>query len=78
MAKQVVLYSTTGCPLCQRYRALLDEQGQPYEERNTSEQPAYLDELATRGIFVVPTIVVGDEAIPGFRPNSVGELLAAA
>ena len=77
MSKKVILYSTTGCPLCQRYRALLDEQAQPFEERNTTERPEHLQELAERGIFVTPTLVVGDEAIPGFRPNTVNELLAA-
>jgi glutaredoxin len=77
MSKKVILYSTTGCPLCQRYRALLDEQAHPFEERNTTERPEHLQELAELGIFVTPTLVVGDEAIPGFRPNTVNELLAA-
>ena len=77
MSKKVILYSTTGCPLCERYRALLTEHKQPYEERNTTENSKYLDDLAARGIFVVPTVLVGDEAVPGFRPNSVAELLAA-
>ena len=73
----VVLYSTTGCPLCQRYKALLDEQKATYEERNTTENPAYLDELASKGIFVVPTVMVGANSVQGFRPNSLMELLAA-
>jgi glutaredoxin len=76
MAK-VVLYSTTGCPLCARYKALLDDQSASYEERNTSENPAYLDELASQGIFVVPTVFVGGSSVQGFRPNSLMELLAA-
>jgi glutaredoxin len=73
----VVLYSTTGCPLCARYRALLDDQKATYEERNTTENPAYLDELASNGIFVVPTVIVGSASVQGFRPNSLMELLAA-
>ena len=77
MAKKVILYSTTGCPLCERYRTLLAERGQAYEERNTTENSQYLDDLAARGIFVVPTVLVDDEAVPGFRPNSVADLLAA-
>jgi glutaredoxin len=77
MSKKVVLYSTTGCPLCQRYKALLDEQNTSYEERNTTENPQYLDELAQHGIFVVPTVFVGDASVQGFRPNSLTELLAA-
>jgi glutaredoxin len=77
MASNVVLYSTTGCPLCQRYKTLLDEQKLPYEERNTTENPSHLDELAQKGIFVVPTVFVGDNSVQGFRPNSLLELLAA-
>jgi glutaredoxin len=77
MSKKVILYSTTGCPLCERYRALLSEHNQPFEERNTTENSQHLDELASRGIFVVPTVLVDNEAVPGFRPNSVAELLAA-
>jgi glutaredoxin len=77
MPSNVVLYSTTGCPLCQRYKALLDDQKASYEERNTTENPAYLDELAQKGIFVVPTVFVGDSSVQGFRPNSLLELLAA-
>jgi glutaredoxin len=77
MASKVLLYSTTGCPLCQRYKALLDEQKLSYEERNTTENPSHLDELAQKGIFVVPTVFVGDNSVQGFRPNSLLELLAA-
>ena len=73
----VVLYSTTGCPLCQRYKTLLDAEKASYEERNTTENPAYLDELASKGIFVVPTVIVGAKSVQGFRPNSLMELLAA-
>jgi glutaredoxin len=77
MSKKVVLYSTTGCPLCARYKTLLADQKQAFEERNTTENGAYLDELAQRGIFVVPTVLVNEKAVPGFRPNSVLDLLAA-
>ena len=74
---QIVLYSTTGCPLCQRYKDLLAQGGHAYQEKNTTDNPAYLDELGSRGIFAVPTVFVGEEAIQGFRPNSLAELLAA-
>ncbi len=77
MAKNVILYTTAGCPLCARYKALLQEKRQPFDERNTTENPAYLDELAKRSIFVVPAVLVGDKAVPGFRPNTLLELLAA-
>jgi glutaredoxin len=74
--KPIVLYSTTGCPLCQRYRAMLDTGGHRYEERNTTENPAYLEELGAKGIFAVPTVMVGGDCVQGFRPNTLAELLA--
>jgi glutaredoxin len=75
--KRLLLYSATGCPLCARYRALFDEQGHPFEERNTTERPAYRDELAELGIMATPAVLVGDSAVPGYRPNTVIELLNA-
>ena len=76
MAAKVILYSTTGCPLCERYKSLLQDSKAAYEERNTTENPKYLDELASQGIFAVPTVMVGDQSIQGFRPNTLAELLA--
>jgi glutaredoxin len=71
----VTLYSTSGCPLCARYRDLLNRQGRAFDERNTTENPGYLDDLAAKNIFVVPTVLVGDRAVAGFRPSSLLELL---
>jgi glutaredoxin len=71
----VLLYSATGCPLCAKYRTLLSEKGIRYIEKNTTEQPALLDELAKKGIRMVPTVFVGDKFVAGFRPNSLLELL---
>jgi len=77
MAKKIILYSTTGCPLCQRYKTLLDGAKRAYEERNTTENPSFLQELGARGIFAVPTVLVGEDVVQGFRPNTLNELLAA-
>jgi glutaredoxin len=71
----VVLYSATGCPLCAKYKALLAEKGVRYQEKNTTEQPAFLDELAKKGVRMVPTVFVGEKFVAGFRPNSLAELL---
>jgi len=76
MAK-ITLYSATGCPLCAKYKTLLSEKGLAYEERNTTEKPDYLNELAGKGIRMVPTVFVGEQFIAGFRPTSLLELLGA-
>ena len=72
----VVLYSATGCPLCARYKQLLADRNVTYTERNTTESPALLNELAAKGIRMVPTVFVGEQYIAGFRPSSLLELLA--
>jgi glutaredoxin len=71
----VILYSATSCPLCAKYRTLLAEHGVRYQEKNTTDQPALLDELASRGIRMVPTVFVGEKFVAGFRPTSLLELL---
>jgi glutaredoxin len=71
----IVLYSATGCPLCAKYRALLAEKGVRYQEKNTTEQPGLLDDLAKKGIRMVPTVFVGDKFVAGFRPTSLLDLL---
>ena len=74
---KVVLYSTTNCPLCEKYRALLAEKGVTYTELNTTDRPELLDELAAQGIRMVPTVFVGEKFVAGFRPNSLLEILPA-
>lgn len=74
---KVVLYSTTNCPLCEKYRVILAEKGVTYTELNTTERPELLDELAAQGIRMVPTVFVGDKVVAGFRPNTLIEILAA-
>ena len=78
MATQpVVLYSATGCPLCAKYKTLLSSKGVRFEERDTTAQPALLNELAAKGIRQVPTVFVGDKHVAGFRPTALLELLPA-
>ena len=71
----VVLYSATGCPLCAKYKQLLTDKKISYTEKNTTETPAHLNELAAKGIRMVPTVFVGDKYVAGFRPSSLLELL---
>lgn len=71
----IVLYSATGCPLCAKYKTLLDEKGLRYEEKNTTVNPAFLNELAGKGIRMVPTVFVGEQFVAGFRPTSLLEIL---
>ena len=71
----VVLYSATGCPLCARYRQILEDKNIAYTELNTTDDPSLLSELAKKGIRMVPTVFVGEKFVAGFRPSSLLELL---
>jgi glutaredoxin len=71
----VVLYSATGCPLCAKYKQLLNEKKIAFVERNTSQNPALMNDLARQGIRMVPTVFVGDKYVSGFRPSSLLALL---
>ena len=77
MSNQVILYSTAGCPFCERYKELFTQRNQTFEERDTTSDPRFLDELAARGIFNLPAVIVNGAPIPGFRPTSVLALLNA-
>ena len=71
----VTLYSATGCPLCAKYKQLLAEKKITYTERNTTENPALLNELAAKGIRMVPTLFVRDKFDSAYRPSSLLQLL---
>ena len=72
---EIILYSASGCPLCAKYRTLLNERGVRFQEKDTTLQPALLDELVSKGIRMVPTVFVGEKYVAGFRPTSLLELL---
>jgi glutaredoxin 3 len=55
----ILLYTTTGCPYCERKRSELAARGVTVREINLSERPEAIAELlkVTRGRRVVPVVV---------------------
>ena len=55
----LIMYVKPGCPYCDQARAGLREQGDAWEERDATTDPAWKDELMcfSRGTGMVPTIV---------------------
>jgi glutaredoxin 3 len=69
-----VMYVKPGCPYCQAARAHLTAEGEPFEERDATAEPAWKAELMayTRNTGVVPTIVRsdgGEQVQVGFPPG---------
>lgn len=73
--QKVVLYSSTGCPYCEKIKQDLKNWDIAYEERNVTENPGYFDELHKKGIFSTPVTFVDDQAFIGYRPNKMKEYL---
>jgi glutaredoxin len=73
----VTLYSTPGCELCGKARALLNERGVPFKEVLITEKQ--IDELVKAvGANAVPSIAVGSTVQQGFEAGTYHRMLDAA
>jgi glutaredoxin 3 len=65
---EVVMYSTTWCPYCERARALLQRKSVAYREIKLDEDPAERDTMLalSGGRRTVPQIFIGDRHVGGF------------
>jgi glutaredoxin len=62
----VTLYTTPGCPDCAAVKRWLESKGLAYEERDVSQNPAWIDEMKeVAGVRIAPVTVIGDEAFYG-------------
>lgn len=75
---QVTIYTSTGCVYCTRLKGWLQEREIGFAEKNVTENPAYMDELAKLGIYTSPVAMIGETPVVGFRPNKMSELLGLA
>ncbi|MBP1931196.1 FAD-dependent oxidoreductase [Ammoniphilus resinae] len=70
MAKAIV-YSSTGCPYCEKIKNELKSWNIEYEERNVTENPEYFNDLHEKGMFSTPVTFIDGEAFIGYRPNKM-------
>jgi glutaredoxin 3 len=64
---EIVMYSTTYCPYCERARALLSRKGVAYTEIKVDDDPAQREVMMKRsGRRTVPQIFIGERHIGGF------------
>ncbi|MBM6616836.1 FAD-dependent oxidoreductase [Bacillus suaedaesalsae] len=71
----IILYSSTGCPYCEKMKNEFKEWGFEYEERNVTENPQFFEDLHEQGIFSTPVAFIDGEAFIGYRPNKMKKAL---
>lgn len=64
---EVIVYSSSGCPYCEKVKNQLNEWKIEYEERNVSLHKEYFDQLREKKIFGTPATYVNGKLILGFQ-----------
>lgn len=68
MSVDIVMYSTTFCPYCERARALFRRKGVAFREIKVDDDPAEREVMLRKsgGRRTVPQIFIGERHIGGF------------
>lgn len=72
---EVIVYSSTGCPYCEKVKGFLKEHNIDFEERNASLHKEYFDELKARKIFGTPATLINGKLVLGFQEKKLNKLL---
>ncbi len=77
MTKDILIYTTPGCPDCAALKQWLHQRGLNYEERDLS-QPGVAEQAKTRcGVRVAPVTVIGEQCFYGTFADQKPKLEAA-
>ncbi|HKQ82396.1 MAG TPA: glutaredoxin 3 [Steroidobacteraceae bacterium] len=68
MSVDVVMYSTTFCPYCERARALFRRKGVAFREVKVDDDPSQREVMLRKsgGRRTVPQIFIGEQHVGGF------------
>lgn len=72
---EVIIYSSTGCPHCEKVKEAFKEWGVDYEERNVSNNKQYFDEIKERKIYGTPATLIDGKLILGFQEKKLKKAL---
>lgn len=72
---EIIVYSSTGCPYCEKVKAALTEWGFEYEERNASIHKEYFDQLKERKVFGTPATYINGKLVLGYQEKKFFKLL---
>ncbi len=64
---EVIVYTSTGCPYCEKVKDQLTKWGIEYEVRNVSIHKEYFDELRAKKVLGTPATYVNGKLILGFQ-----------
>ncbi|MET0988353.1 MAG: glutaredoxin 3 [Steroidobacteraceae bacterium] len=72
MSVDVVMYSTTFCPYCERARALFKRKGVAFREIKVDDDPSQREVMLRKsgGRRTVPQIFIGEQHVGGFDDMS--------
>jgi len=74
--KRVTVYTSNGCPWCERAKKYLLLKGVRYREINVSKRPGEAAKLMKKtGERGVPQIMIGEDFVVGFNQKRIDELL---
>jgi glutaredoxin len=78
--KRVTVYALSTCPWCRKIKDLLTEHGVPfdfidYDLADEAMQEKIMEELDKEGTSLFPFVRINGEAITGYQPDRVLELL---
>lgn len=75
---EIIVYSSTGCPYCEKVKTFLKDYGFSYEERNVSTNKEYFDQLQEKKVFGTPATYINGKLALGFQEKKLKTLLGIA
>ena len=75
---RVLLYTTRQCTHCRQVKAFLKKHKIPFTEWDIEQNRRAGKEFQRLGGRGVPLILIGQDQVPGFDPDSLGEALRRA
>lgn len=72
---EVIVYSSKGCPYCEKLKTALHEWGIEYEERNVSVVKDYHEQLKEKKIIGTPATLINGKLILGFQEKKFRKAL---
>lgn len=75
---EITVYTTPTCPYCTKLKQWMDDEGIEYTEHNVAEDREKAKEMIqATGQQGVPQTIIGDQAVIGFQPEKIKELIEA-